>query len=205
MQTARHDSSSFPDVTDRDWAAAGTSEPSPGTPQWEPPSRAVPNPGNPGWEPPSNTIPNPGGPGWEPPSDLMDLESAARDRAGAKLSDAAPPRRVVIAVASAIALFVLLYAGGTASLSRKLESSIWTRYEDSLELELDFDGDTIDYNVDALFFSTTIARIDYKVVSPFGMVVSFGGDWRYISVKIDDGILVLSPAITQPADSEYWF
>lgn len=141
--------------------------------------------------------------GTEPSSDATILSTAKAKK------NRIPMPAIVASMAGALLLLVaIIYFSGIAALESKLTANDWTRYED-LELTLSFDGETIEYSADMGYFYTydyPIAYMDYKVTGPGTIKVDYGnGGWQTRKVKIEDGILTFTPALTSTDSIEFWF
>lgn len=92
-------------------------------------------------------------------------------------------------------------------LKERLQSTDWERTESNngiyYTLRLRFDDDSIEYSYDdGIFFGeTTLAYLDYKVID--GNTIQVEG--RNIDIEFSDGMMTMTPAITEYGNSESWF
>jgi|GEM_PF-4235273 len=118
------------------------------------------------------------------------------------------PAIVAASIGTLLLLAAIIYFSGIATLESKLTANDWTRYED-LKLTLSFDGETIEYSAEMGYFYTydyPIAYMDYKVTGLGTIKVDYGnGGWQTRKVKIEDGTLTFTPALTSTDSIEFWF
>ena len=111
-------------------------------------------------------------------------------------------------------ILVLAYIGYNTISKARLESKLegeWRRYNDGIRLILDFDDDSIQYDMSYSYTNTTITVMEYKAKDSNTIQVyyDFGGSqWdREIDVSFSDNgnTVKFSPAITNSDDSETFY
>ncbi len=191
------------DVTRAGWEPSGRAAlAAPGSSSWNPPVASGPAPGASSWHAPTANGPAPGSRAWS-----ASLGEAAR----AQLKPTAPVIAAVVAVAAVLVISLAVYFGGVASTASQLQGGTWSRTSDGVTTTLDFSDSRIDYNAETYLpfygsYTVDIAELDYRVIAPGTIQAHLDSwdSWRTISVSIEDGVLIMSPALTSSDASEFW-
>lgn len=120
---------------------------------------------------------------------------------------------VPLIIGIAAACFVLILGGflmfhqmAKANLQKQLLRD-WSRVESSsgtyYTLELDFSDDEIEYIFDSFYYDTTIAVMDYEVIS--GTQIRVDGRLHTIEFNDDKTMFTVYPAMTSSDSYEHWF